>query len=875
MFAFRQGIVIILCMFQLSLLKPVCAIEVNTIATRLDDAQKESGVGGPFVGVVQDKLVIAGGTNFPDAPPWHGGKKKYHDTICVLTRENDGAYRWTATSAKLPEPRANGASVTVSDGFCILGGANAEKPTDECWKIVWDAKAQDLKLLPLPKLPMPLTFPAATVDDQVIYLAGGFLDETTGATSGAFLALDLKKSGTDGFRWETLPGWNGPSRALSVCAVQNDGEGKSFYLFGGRHYNEAGQMIELGDAWRYRFESKIWEPVENAGDRPLTFSAATAMASGTSHILIFGNCDNEASKERQRLSEAAAEAEKTNARNAAEIQQAYMDFSDHFPGFSEDVYAYNTVTKKLFLLAKAPKPLPLVTTAVAWQGHIILACGESAPGRRSPEILQIKITQNRNRLGAVNIGVMILYFSVLVGMGVYFSKRQKGTEDYYRGGHRVPWWIIGISIYGTTMSSISYMSVPVKSYMTNWNFMILSMAPLWGSPFIIYFLIPKLRKFQPTSAYEYLERRFNLTIRLFGSLAFMAFQIVRMAVMLFLPALALNIVTNFDMNTCILVVGVVSLLYTMFGGIEAVIWTDVLQVVILIGGLFIALYIALFRLDTGLMEAARLAASEHKFSLGSTAVDFKEPTIWTVFIASFFLMIIPFSSDQSLVQRYFVSKTDKEAAGGLWINAWLTFPCGVLLFLIGTTLYLFYKQHPTELSVVMNNNDALFPWFIITQMPPGVSGLVIVAIFAASMSSVSASVNAVSAAYTIDFHQRLWTRNVTNPLVCAKISSLAGGTAGILLALSMVTWRIPSFWEKYNQWMGLMTSVLAGLFFLGAVSKRANATGASIGIVVGILVQIYVSSHHSVHVLLYSGTGFLACILVGYLASLFFSSRNP
>lgn len=852
----------------------VNAMEVQKIASRLDDHQKETGVGGPFVGIVHDKLVIAGGTNFPDEPPWRDGKKKYHDSVHVLTHEKNGEYRWTTTSAKLPELRANGASVTVSDGLCIIGGASAEKPTDECWKIVWDNDIQDMKLVPMPKLPMPLTFPAVAVDNQVLYLAGGFLDESTGATSGAFLSLDLKKSGTGDFKWETLPGWNGPSRALSVCAVQNDGEGKAFYLFGGRHYTETGEMIELGDAWRYRFDSKIWEPVENVDGLPFTFSAATAIASGTSHILFLGNCDNEATRERNRLGDAAAEAEKSNAPDAAEIKRRFMDYSDHFPGFSDEIYAYNTITKKLFLLGKSSQPLPLVTSAVSWQGKIVLACGESGPGRRAPDILQITIAQNRSRLGTLNIGIMVLYFGLLIGMGAYFSKRQKGTEDYFRGGHRVSWWIIGISIYGTAMSSISYMAVPVKSYMTNWNFLILSMAPLWASPFIIYFLIPKLRKYNLTSAYEYLERRFNLAIRLFGSFVFIAFQIVRMAVMLFLPAIALNIVTNFDIYTCIIVVGVVSLVYTMFGGIEAVIWTDVLQVVILIGGLIIAFYIAMLRLDVGLVEAARLAAADHKLSLGSAAVNFKEPTIWTVLIASFFLMVIPFSSDQSLVQRYFVSKTDKEAAGGLWINAWMTFPCGILLFAIGTAFYLFYKQHPTELSVVMNSNDSLFPWFIITQMPPGISGLVIVAIFAASMSSVSASVNAISAAYTIDFHRRLWARNEANSLACAKISSLVGGILGILLALVMTTWSISSFWEEYNRLMGLMTSVLAGLFFLGAMSKRANAKGALVGILVGVLVQIYVSHNKSVHILLYSGTGFLSCIFAGYLASWFFPSRK-
>lgn len=414
------------------------------------------------------------------------------------------------------------------------------------------------------------------------------------------------------------------------------------------------------------------------------------------------------------------------------------------------------------------------------------------------------------------------------------------------------------------------MAVPAKVYMTNWSYFTLAFAPVLFSPFIIYFLIPNLRKYNLTSAYEYLEYRFNVVIRTLGSGIFISFQIVRMAVMLFLPAIALNVVTNFDIYLCITVVGVVSLVYTMFGGIEAVIWTDVLQVVILIGGLILALAVISFNLDTSFVESARIAMANHKTSLGSVAVNFKEPTFWTILVSSFFLFVIPFSSDQSLVQRYFVSKTDKEASGGLWINAWLTLPCSILLFLLGVAFYLFYKANPTELSVVMDNNDSLLPWFLISQLPQGVSGLLIVAIFAASMSSLSASMNAISAAWTTDFHERLFHCSKQSSLRTAKFVTLISGLFGITVALAMVTWDISSFWDEYNRLLGLLTSGLAGLFFLGILSKRANSAGALIGLAVSIIVQMYVMDHKSVYILLYSGTGFVSCIVAGILGSYFF-----
>jgi len=861
-----RSIKFVLCLSIFVALPSAFALEVTKIATLQDATQRAFGVGGPFVGILHDKLVIAGGTNFPDAPPWRGGQRQYHDAIHILEHESEGGYRWRPTSIRLPSPLANGACVSTASGVYLFGGRDANGPTDECWKLVW--RKGELALIPLPKLPMPLSFPSVAVYGNTAYLAGGFTDEDAGKTSNAFLSLDLERA--EHVAWETLPGWDGPSRALSVCAVQNIGNEKAFFLFGGRRYEE-GKMIELGDAWCYGFNSQRWQPVENVDKVPFTFSAATAAASGTTHILFFGSANVEAMRERERLSTMVAEARQTDAVNVEDLQRQLNDFLDQFPGFSNDIHAYNTITKKFFLLAKAPQPLPLVTPVVAWRDGFVLACGEDAPGRRSPDVLHLKIAKANNNLGILNITVMAIYFVLMLAMGVFFSKRQKETDDYFRGGRRVSWLILGISLFGTTLSSISYMAVPAKTFMTNWNYIFLAIAPLWVSPLIVYFLIPNLRKYDLISAYEYLERRFSLTVRLFGSFVFMLFQVARIAVVLFLPAIALSVVTNIDIYACILVVGIVSLVYTLHGGIEAVIWTDVVQAIILIGGLIVALYIAVAHLDANLMEAARLAASEHKLSLGSSAVNFKEPTILTIIVASIFLYLIPFSCDQSLVQRYFVSKTDSEASKGLWVNAWLTFPCSLLLFALGTAFYLFYQENPAELSVTMSNNDSLFPWFIITQIPPGLSGLVIVAIFAAAMSTVSASVNAIAAAYTVDFHQRLFARTETPSLFCAKAATLVSGVLGIGLALHMVTWDISSFWDEYNRLAGLITSVLAGLFFLGVLSKRANAPGALIGFSAGIAVQLLVSQYKMVHILLYAGTGFVSCLVIGYFASLFFS----
>ncbi|MDO5552252.1 MAG: sodium:solute symporter [Planctomycetia bacterium] len=474
----------------------------------------------------------------------------------------------------------------------------------------------------------------------------------------------------------------------------------------------------------------------------------------------------------------------------------------------------------------------------------------------------------------LNIAIMVIYFVVLSGMGWYFARRQKGTEDYFRAQGRIPWWAAGLSLVGTGLSAITYMGVPAKSYMTDWGMFLLNFGTFWIAPLIIWFYIPTFRRMNLTSVYEYLEKRFNLAARLFGSAFFMIFQLGRMAIVLFLPSLALAAATDINIYFCIVIMGVVSLVYTFVGGIEAVIWTDVLQVIILMGGALFALGYMIFQTPDGVSGLIATGIADNKFHMVDSSFNFVNPTIWVILLSSVFTYLTTYSADQTMVQRYFVTKDEKDAVRGVWTNAIIAIPTTLIFFLMGTALYVFYKYNPDRLVGVPADNDAIFPWFIVKELPDGISGLLIVGIFAASMSSLSSSMNSISSAWTVDFHERLFHGRKETKLKLAKAVTLLSGTAGIALALLMATWNVNSLWDEYNRLIGLAISSLGGLFFLGVMTKRANAHGALIGVAVSIVVQWYIGKNELVHLLLYSTTGFVSCVVAGYLASFLFAKKE-
>lgn len=785
------------------------------------------GLAGAFSGFVGDDYLIAGGANFPNQKPWLGGEKKWHKEIYMSSDIDD--LKLQKLDLILPHDLAYGVSISLPEGLLCVGGADAKKCSDQVFLIhkINGRYALDTNW---PSLPYPLSNATGQKWNNKVIIAGGQTTMDSASSTHTFLQLDLDRR-QEG--WVKLDVWPGDSRAYAVSAIQSNGFDPCFYLFSGRTFTPDSVNV-LYDAFEYNLRLNKWSEIK--GHFPVM--AGTALPSGSNHILFFGGVE------------------------------ALLPASEEHLGFSNNVYAYHTVTNTFVHLFTSPHRLPVTTHITTHNNKFYIGSGEIRPGERTPEIIIGEIVGFERSLDWLNTLVIILYFASLSFIGFYFARKQKSTNDYFKGGGRLPWWAVGLSIFGTTLSAITFMAIPAKSFSTDWSYMLMNAGIILVVPIIIYLFIPFYRALDVTTAYEYLEKRFNSTIRIVSSLAFIFFQIGRMGIVLFLPSIALNVVTGFDIGLCIMVMGILSLIYTMIGGIEAVVWTDALQVVVLLGGAILVVGLISIDLPGGFVRIIQEASVLNKFDLGSFDWNIRQSTVITVLIASFFANLTTYGTDQTLVQRYMTTATQKEAVKSVLTNAAMTIPATLLFFFVGTALFVYYKHIPSELSLTITDGDAILPWYIFTELPQGVAGLLISGIFAAAMSTLSSSMNSAATAYVTDIHSKFFRTSSDRHLAVAKMSTCVLGVLGILFAMMMVTWKVMSMWDEFNKILGIILGSLGGLFVLGMITTRANGRGALLGLIASLILQLLIVQSGIFHLLLYAATGFLSCFVFGYILSI-------
>ena len=832
---------------------------------------QQPGLAGAFSGVHNNALIIAGGANFPEAPPWEGGTKVWWDDIYVLEKTAEGEYRWhTDPQFKLPMPLAYGVAVSTDEGVLCMGGNNQDMVSDQVLLIQWNSETRQISIEEKPPMPISLAMMAGAKVNQTVYLAGGQQTNEQPSATQSFLSLNL-----DGFTWQQLPAWPGPPRIVPVAASQSNGLNDCFYLFSGRNITPGQRTEILTDAYRYNPADNQWTKISEVspsdvtpeGNPSVAVMAGTAIASGANHILLFGGADGGIFRQLEELDQQIAKAPDTAA--AASLTRQQLEIHTTHPGFSRDILSYNTVTDTWNNIGELPEGSQVTTNAVRWDDAIVIPSGEIRPGVRTPTIRKATVATT-HAFGWLNYSVIGVYLLLLVGMGVYFSRREDSTDDYFKAGGRVPWWAAGLSIFGTQLSAITFMAVPAKSFATDWSMLMFNMTIILVAPLIVYGFLPFYRRLNVTTAYEYLERRFNLASRLIGSLMFIALQFGRIGIVLFLPSIALSVVTGIDVSVCILLMGVLSIIYTVLGGIEAVIWTDVLQVIVLLGGALLCLIMIPAEVEGGFSEVMDIAVSSDKFHIFNFDVDLTSPTFWVVVFGGTGANIISYGSDQTLVQRFLTTKDEKSAADSIWTSALLAIPASVLFFGIGTALYAFYQLNPNLMNAVsLDNADAILPYYIVTQLPQGVAGLLIAGIFAAAMSSLDSSMNSIATVITTDFYQRFKADATEHSsLRIAKWTTAIIGVSGTAFALLMATWDIKSLWDQLNTFIGLFAGGLGGLFLLGMFTRKTNGTGAVAGLVASAVVQFIVKAYTPVSFLLYTFTGMASCIIIGYVISL-------
>ena len=477
------------------------------------------------------------------------------------------------------------------------------------------------------------------------------------------------------------------------------------------------------------------------------------------------------------------------------------------------------------------------------------------------------LAQKAGSFGLANSMVLGVYLALLVAMGIYFARRASTVQDFFLAGGRMPWWAAGLSIFATMLSAITYLSIPATAYASDWTRFLLNMGIPLIAPIVIFFFLPFYRKLRVISAYEYLENRFDVSLRLLGSASFILFQLGRMGIVVLLPALALSAVTGLNLFLCIALMGLLSTLYTVLGGMEAVIWTDVVQVVVLVGGALAALGIIVADLPGGVGQIIAEAAEHDKWNLINPGWDLHSDSLFVILLGMVFVNLLPYTTDQAVVQRYMTTPTEQSARSAIWTGALFAVPASILFFFLGTALFVFYQNFPDQLTT-LEKPDQLLPWFIVREMPAGLGGLVIAGVFAAAMSSLDSSIHSITTAVTTDFFKRFRPdREEKQWLSLARRIVLILGILGTASAMLIGTLDLRELWSLFLDITGLFLGTLGGLFILGVFTRRTTPIHAWIGALASAAALAYCTFFTSINGLLFGAIGTLTCVGIGWLSS--------
>jgi solute:Na+ symporter, SSS family len=440
-------------------------------------------------------------------------------------------------------------------------------------------------------------------------------------------------------------------------------------------------------------------------------------------------------------------------------------------------------------------------------------------------------------LKVIDLVVLVAYVTGTVAVGLWVGRKSRSTEEFMAAGRRIPGWAVGLSIFGTYVSSISFLALPSQAFATNWNAFVFSVSIPPATWIAVRYFVPFYRKADALSAYEHLEYRFGPWARTYAMACYLLTQLARMGTILYLLALALSPLTGWSVPTLIVLIGLVVLVYTLFGGMEAVIWTDVLQSMVLIGGALVCLGVLLFGLPEGIGQFWDIASASDKFSLGDYGISIEQPTVWVVLLFGLFSNLQNFGIDQSYVQRYQTARSDADARRSVWLGALLYVPISAVFLLIGTGLFVYYRAHPGLLPPdVAAKQDTVFPYFIVHQLPTGVSGLLIAAIVAAAQSTLSSSINCSATLLLCDVYRRYFRPGASEAESMRVLwtMSLAVGLSGIGMALAMM--QIQSALDAWWQLASIFSGGMLGLFLLGLLSRTATSRAALVGVSAGVLV---------------------------------------
>jgi len=471
-------------------------------------------------------------------------------------------------------------------------------------------------------------------------------------------------------------------------------------------------------------------------------------------------------------------------------------------------------------------------------------------------------------LPILDLTIVGIYLLAMICVGIWFSRKNKNAEQFTKASGLIPGWAIGLSIYATFLSSNTFLGVPGKAFGSNWNSFVFSISMPLAAWIAVKYFVPFYRSTGEVSAYTHLENRFGPWARTYAVLCFLLTQLARMGSIFFGIALSLQALTGYSMEAIMIVTGICIIIYTVLGGIEAVIWTEVVQGVIKTLGAVLIISLIVSNMPGGISKIIEIGQEHHKFSLGSFTPDFTKATFWVVLLYGFFINLNNFGMDQNYVQRYHTASSAKEASKSVWLCVWIYLPASLLFFVIGSCLYAFYQENPSLIEPVKiqvaterlgklastqeisslaatlkpaDYGDKVMPHFMVTKMPTGLIGLIVSAILSAAMSTISSGMNASATVFSVDIYQRYIKQGQDDKqmLKLLHIATIVFGLLGMITGVMMI--GVKSILDIWWQLSGIFAGGMLGLFLLGMLSKKAGNTAAMAATIVGIFVILWMS----------------------------------
>ena len=449
----------------------------------------------------------------------------------------------------------------------------------------------------------------------------------------------------------------------------------------------------------------------------------------------------------------------------------------------------------------------------------------------------------QGNLDKIDIGILVLYGCVLIGMGVYYRRKCRTAEQFMVADRSIPAWAAGLAVMSAYTSSISYIATPGMAFESNWHPMIFALCILPVAWLVCKYAVPYYRRTRLISVYSFLEERLGAWGRVYAALSFLLYMMGRVAVILYLVSLLLNTFVTWNIGVLILIIGLVTIVYTLLGGMEAVIWTDVMQSAIMIAGILFCAVSLSFHVFSGPEPLIHAAIEQGKFSFGSLRPSLSNAqgflsnrTIWVMIIFGVTENLRNLLADQNYVQKYCSVPTERQAKRSIWIAMLIYIPLTVLFLYIGTALFAFFSGGGELAQAGITKSDKVFPYFIATEVPPVLKGLIIAAIIAAAMSTVDSALNCSATVLLLDFYKRFFNPKVgeLGSIIFLRLATIVWGIFGTALGLLMI--RAESALNVWWQISGIFGGGMLGLFILSLLKVRLRLWQGLVSVGVSIAV---------------------------------------